>query len=272
MYTAFGYADAMLHLWRRMRRADVLAAEMPEAWRRVVRRNVPLLAHLPAEDTVRLEALVRVFLAEKRFEGAGGLTITDEMRVSIAARACLLIVRRAELDGPIFPDLDSIVVYPAAYRATTRRNVGGVAVVEEQGRLGESWTRGVVVLTWAAVRSGAANPGDGHDVVLHEFAHQLDGEDGIVDGAPELDSRAQYRAWAEVMGEEFAALEASVHAGYPSDIDAYGAESPPEFFAVVTEAFFEKPLALREHHPELYAQLAGYFRLDPAEALERADR
>ena len=136
-------------------------------------------------------------------------------------------------------------------------------IESEDARLGESWTRGVVVLAWDHVASSARHLG-GDNVVLHEFAHQLDAEDGSMDGAPDLGSRARFASWARVLGEEFAELSARLHAGRGSDIDAYGATSPPEFFAVVTEMFFEKPAQLRKRHPELYAELAAFYRQDPA--------
>jgi Mlc titration factor MtfA (ptsG expression regulator) len=137
-----------------------------------------------------------------------------------------------------------------------------VVVESDEVRLGESWSRGTIVLAWDHVQRGASLL-DGHNVVLHEFAHQLDAEDGSVDGAPELGSRAHYRAWAQVLGAEYKELSDRVHAGRRSDIDAYGATSPPEFFAVVTELFFEQPTKLRARHPELYEELRSFYNQDP---------
>ena len=138
-------------------------------------------------------------------------------------------------------------------------------------RLGESWQRGLVVLAWDAVRSGTSNVRDGHNVVLHEFAHQLDQEDGTMDGAPDLGSRARYATWAHVLGEEYADLVDRLHAGRSADIDAYGATNPPEFFAVVTEMFFEKPAQLRARHPELYATLADFYQQDRSRSFVRSE-
>jgi Mlc titration factor MtfA (ptsG expression regulator) len=259
----------VFRFWRRLSRAEVLKAEFPPEFRRIVRDEVPLSRYLEAADREKLEALVRVFLAEKSFEGAGGLELTDEMRVAIAARACLLILKRKRLDDPIYPDLDSIIVYPSTYRVRQARQEGHVVVEGEELRLGESWQRGMVVLSWDSVQSGSQNPNDGHDVVLHEFAHQLDAEDGGMDGAPDLGESERYRAWAEVLGHEYAELRSRVEHHRRSSIDAYGAVSPPEFFAVVTEAFFEKPLTLARRHPELYAVLSDYFELDPAELVQK---
>jgi Mlc titration factor MtfA (ptsG expression regulator) len=250
----------MLRFWRRLSRAEVLAEEFPQAFREIMREHAPLTRYLDAADREKLEALVRIFLSEKTFEGAGGLEITDEMRVAIAARACLLVVRRVELDGPLYPDLDVVIVYPSTYRVRQQQRDGQIVVEGDELRLGESWQRGMVVLAWDSVERGGKDPHDGHDVVLHEFAHQLDAEDGGMDGAPDLETSERYRVWARVLGDEYAELRARVENHLKSSIDAYGAKNPPEFFAVVTEAFFERPILLSERHPVL----ADYFGLDPA--------
>lgn len=251
----------MFDFWKKRRRAELRAAPFPEAHRAVILENVPYVRRLSEDDRAELEALVQVFLAKKSFEGAGGLEMTDEIRVTIAAQACLLLLHR---ETDMYPDLDSIVVYPHAYRATEQRREGMVVIEGDQVRLGESWSRGTVVLAWDHVQRGASLAGDGHNVVLHEFAHQLDAEDGDVDGAPRLGTRARYVEWARVLGAEFKELSERIHAGRPSDIDDYAATSPPEFFAVVTEMFFEQPAELRSRHPELYAELRAFYRQDPA--------
>ncbi len=259
----------MFDWWRRLDRAQVLAEPFPEAYRALIRARVPLAEYLTGEERSKLEALVRVFVSEKNFEGAGGLELTDEMRVVIAARACLLLLHRVELDSPLYPDLASIVIYPSTYRSHERKRDGYLVVEGDEARLGESWMRGVVVLAWDSVLAGGANPSDGHDVVLHEFAHQLDAEDGVMDGTPELDNGARYSAWSRVLGEEYAELRAAVEHHQKTNIDPYGATNGPEFFAVVVEAFFEKPLQLESKHAELYAELAAFFRFDPAARLRQ---
>jgi len=164
-----------------------------------------------------------------------------------------------------YPDLSSILVYPSAYIVkNTRQKIGNLIVESDQVRLGESWVRGAVVLAWDAVQHGAANPRDGRNVVLHEFAHQLDAEDGAMNGAPDLGRRSSYSAWAQALGAEYEELLARVATHQPTDIDAYGAISPAEFFAVVTEAFFETGGQLKREHPELYEVLQDFFRQDPA--------
>jgi len=202
-------------------------------------------------------------LAEKSFEGCGGLTLTDEIKLTIAGQACLLLLHR---ETDIYPNVDSILVYPSAYRVPTEQYDGLVVVQEDQTRLGESWQRGLVVLAWDHVLSGAAQPCDGQNVVLHEFAHQLDSEDGVMNGTPDLGARARFTSWAHVLGDEFAELSERLHAGRSSDIDPYGATNPAEFFAVLTEMFFEKPRALKRRHAELYAELAEFYKQDPAQS------
>lgn len=251
----------MFDLFKNRRRAGLRAQPLTAPEQAILARNVPYLAGLDAADREELAGLVRIFLAEKHFEGCGGLELTDEIKLTIAAQACLLLLHR---EHDMYPGVDAILVYPRAYRVEKREVVDGVVREGEQARLGESWTRGIVVLAWDHVRSGAAQPADGQNVVLHEFAHQLDGENTAMDGAPELGARARYTAWAHVLGDEFSELTRTLHAGRRSDIDAYGATSPAEFFAVITEMFFEKPKALRRRHPELYAELAGFYRQDPA--------
>jgi len=246
---------------RERRRRRLRAAPFPPAWRAVVERNFPLFRRLSEADQAELLGHMQVFLAEKTFEGCGGLEMTDEIRVTIAAQACLLLLHR---EPHYYPRLVSILVYPHAYVAqTAERLPGGVVLTGESGRLGESWVDDVVVLAWDAVRAGASDANDGHNVVLHEFAHQLDQEDGTSNGAPILERRSQYVAWARILGAEFEALRTAATRGTHTDIDPYGATNPAEFFAVVSEAFFERPEALRSKHPELYEELALFYKQDP---------
>ena len=193
---------------------------------------------------------------------AGGLELTDEIRVTIAAQACILLLHR---ETDYYPKLTSILVYPAGYTAyETRPFAGNVWEEGGENRLGQTGRRlGSLVLAWDDVKRGAADPSDGTNLVLHEFAHQLDFEDNASDGAPALATRAEYLAWARVMSREFKALCDADRAGTPTVLDRYGATNPAEFFAVATEAFFERPRVLRARHPELYAEFAHFFRQDP---------
>ena len=257
-----GKVTVLDFLFKKKRREEQQRTPLPESFRAIIAKNVPYVAHLSSADRDELYGHVQVFLAEKSFEGCGGLELTDEIRVTIAAQACVLLLHR---ETDYYPELDSIVVYPHAYIAKgTRSRIGNVVLESEQARLGESWTKGTIVLAWDAVRSGASNIHDGHNVVLHEFAHQLDAEDGDMDGAPDLGKRALYTGWAHVLGAEFTELTERLSAHQRSDLDPYGATNPAEFFAVVTEAFFEKGAALKRKHPELYGQLAEFYKQDPA--------
>ncbi|MBX3208023.1 MAG: zinc-dependent peptidase [Labilithrix sp.] len=250
----------MFRLFKRWLGRSVEDRPFPPEWTDVLDRNVPLVQALPEDDRRELERLILAFIDDKTFEGAGGFEVSDEVRVTIAAQACVLLLHR---DTEIYPELDTVLVYPSTYVAKTKTHDGPVVIEGDVPRLGESWERGLVVLAWDAVRRGTANVEDGHNVVLHEFAHQLDQEDGTMDGAPDLGTTARYATWARVLGEEYADLVERVHRGRGSDIDRYGATNPPEFFAVVTEMFFEKPAALRARHPELYAAFADFYQQDP---------
>ncbi|MCG8458467.1 MAG: zinc-dependent peptidase, partial [Holophagales bacterium] len=180
---------------------------------------------------------------------------------------CLLVLG----NGHAFPNLRSVVVYPEAYRAVNR-DVGGDLVVSEHHRLGESWNHGYVVLAWDAVRRGATHISDGHNVVIHEFAHQLDQIDGESDGIPVATGHLCYGNWARVVERDFERLVARVERGKRVHLDRYAAENPAEFFAVATEAFFERPKVLRERYPELYALLEDLYQLDPIAWHARAGR
>jgi Mlc titration factor MtfA (ptsG expression regulator) len=249
-------------LFKSRRRARLRAEPAPPAWRRILERNLPIFSRLSPADQAELLGHTQVFLAEKHFEGAGGLELTDEIRVTIAGQACLLLLHR---ETDYYPELITIIVYPSGYTAHEDRHIGG-GIWEEGGedRLGHTGQRlSALVLAWDAVRHGAAEPDDGQNLVLHEFAHQLDFENQSSDGTPALGSRGDYRAWGRVMSAEFNALRRASYAGEPTLLDEYGATNPAEFFAVITEAFFERPRALQRRHPQLYAQLQRFYRQDP---------
>ncbi|MBN1282342.1 MAG: zinc-dependent peptidase [Proteobacteria bacterium] len=239
---------------------------LPDGQLAVIRRNVALYRLIPEELKPELHGHIQNFLAEKHFEGCGGLALTEEMRVTIAAQACMLLLRRR---STYFPKCDSVIVYPSAYVAGKRSRFGYVETEEASVRLGESWTQGLVVLAWDEVAREAAHPDEGRNVVLHEFAHQLDQEDGAADGTPILGSRSAYPEWSRVMGGEYAKLRDRAFNHVHDVLDAYGATNEAEFFAVATEAFFNRGKALKYKHPELYGLLEGYYRLDPAEWVQR---
>lgn len=246
---------------RRSRRNKLLSKPLPPDWGRILERNVPLYSLLPENLREQLHGRINLFLDEKTFIGCGGLAITDEIRLTIAGNACILLLKR---DKRCFPGFSSILVYPDTYVAPQTRYDGWVKTPDVSARAGESWQRGPVVLSWADVMRGTDNGHGGQNVVLHEFAHKLDEENAIMDGLPVLSDSTQYAEWARVLTREYESLQDSIELGTPSVLDDYGATSPAEFFAVATETFFEKPLQMITTLPELYGQLKRFYNLDPA--------
>jgi len=249
--------------WIRERRLRELRAQsFPPAWRAILRRRMPLYLRLPIALRRQLEGHVQVFLAEKGFSGCAGQEITDEVRVLIAAQACLLLLNRG---SAVYPKLHQVLVYPGAFVIERLRpEPSGVLQETRQVLSGESWSHGQVVLSWESVLEGAAIPDDGRNVVIHEFAHQLDQEKGHANGAPLLSRRARYERWSRVLGEEFARLREQAAYGQPTLLSDYGATDPAEFFAVASEVFFEQPQRMAAEHPALYAELRDFYQVDPA--------
>lgn len=248
-------------LRRNTRRKRLLLSPPPDDWVRMATRNVALYRRLPDDLKTEVHGHMQVLIAEKNFEGCGGLKMTDEIRVTIAAGAAMLILKRRT---KYFPMVDSILVYPHPYYAEEHSQMG-YGVVDEVVRLGESSVHGAVVLAWDQVRRDSADPQGRHNVVLHEFAHQLDQEDGRSDGVPVLHNLTGYDEWGKVLGKEYDLLRDKT-AHYQMDVlDSYGATNPAEFFAVATEAFFCDGMALKDKHPALYRKLAGFYMVDPTE-------
>ena len=248
--------------WRRHRQRLHLAGQpFPAQWRHLLRRQVPLFRRLPADLQLRLKGLMQVFLAEKPIIGCRGLVVTDEMRITIAALACLPLLGAAR---GVYPELRQVLLYPSSF-VVERAEPGTGGLVHDGPRVlaGESWSQGQVLLAWDEVLRNAAQAGDGHNVVIHEFAHQLDQAGGPANGAPQLASRAEYAEWSRVMQTEFDRLRQRLARGEPGLIDPYAATNPAEFFAVVSELFFEQPTALAAYHPALYRVLSSYYRLNP---------
>jgi Mlc titration factor MtfA (ptsG expression regulator) len=248
-------------LWQRWRWQRLRSTTFPSAWRTILRQRVPLVARLPADLQLRLKQDMLVFLAEKPFWGCAGLHVTDEMRVTVAALACmpLLGARRG-----YYPQLQRILLYPGAF-AAPHQHLGEDGVQNEgvQGLVGQSWTQGQVLLAWDEVLDDAADPMDGRNVVIHEFAHQLDQAKGFANGAPLLRTRQAYRCWSSVMQAEFDALRRRLSRGEEGLIDAYAATDPAEFFAVCSELFFERGTDLAAQHPQLFGELRAYYRINP---------
>lgn len=235
-------------------RNRMIRSRFSEKERVILRREVPIYNRLPDEQRGVLEGMIHIFMHEKNFEACGGLEeVTEEMRLVISANACLLQLNRK---ADYYEDLRSILVYPEPYFATVE---GG----KEQLRLGESWSSGSVVLSWSSVVAGGRNEEDGMNVALHEFAHQLDQANGTTDGLPKLSEGHSYREWAMTFRAAFEKFTTKVAKGKKTVIDEYGATNAPEFFAVATETFFEKPKQLHEKYPEVYDQLRKFYKLDP---------
>lgn len=249
-------------LTARSRRHKAWRAEpFPGDWERILRKNVRHYALLPDHLAKELQGHIQIFLAEKKFEGCDGLEVTEEMRVTVAALACFLLLNRRTSH---YKKVNTVLLYPKAYKAEAAVD-GLTAQTETQARLGESWNHGSVVLSWNSVKSSASNIKDGHNLVLHEFAHQLDQENGQTDGVPVMEDDSQYSTWAEVLAPEYERLKRRAEKGKGTVMDHYGATNPAEFFAVATETFFEKAEKLRERRPELYEELKAYYQVDPAE-------
>ena len=259
LFVGWIIAEPFLREWRRK---GLRARPFPAAWRGILDRRVPYYRLLPPDLQRQLQGHIQVFLAEKPFIGCDGLEITDEVRVTIAAQACLLILNRG---SSYFPNLSQILVYPGAFVIERlRAEPSGILQEQRQVLSGESWTHGQVVLSWDDTVAGAAIVDDGRNVVIHEFAHQLDQEKGYANGAPWLGRRDRYPRWSQVLSEEFARLQFQAATQQPSLISYYGATNPAEFFAVVSEVFFEQPREMAALHPALYEELRALYRIDPS--------
>ncbi len=245
---------------RKRRIERIMQAPFPDAWGEILSKNMPLYGKLPEELRCRLHGYINLFLAEKSFEGCGGQEITDEVRVMIAAQACLLLIGRDE--HKCYPRLYSILVYPHAYVAAGRGEFGGDV---PSARLGESWQSGAVVLAWDSVKGGAVNVHDGQNVTLHEFAHQLDQEDGDADGTPILDGISSYKSWAHTFSDGYSEFLERIQHHEKTIIDEYGATNPAEYFATATEAFFEKGKQMKAHCPALFNEMKAYYKIDPTQ-------
>jgi Mlc titration factor MtfA (ptsG expression regulator) len=265
VFVVIAIGAALLVPRHRLKKA--IEAPFPEEWVAIVERNIAIYPKLPMDLRLQLRKLIKQFLHQKTFTGAGGLDINDEIRVTIAAEACMLLVNRKT---SVYPSLRYIIVYPAAF--VVERSHGGADGVVSEGRkglLGESWSNGKVILAWDNVLHGSRNFVDGQNVVLHEFAHQLDSESGSTNGAPMLAGSGCLRTWAATLSGEFAELQQDAWKGKRSLIDHYGATNPAEFFAVSTETFFEKPEQMAKHHAELFEVLKRYYRVDPRDWLRK---
>ncbi len=255
----------MFNWLRKRRRQKILEEPFPEHWRDILNQCASHYVYLDDGEKKRLEQLIQVFIAEKHFEGLGGLVLTDQVRVIISACACMLLLG---LSHDLYRKVDSILVYPSTVvrpkRVLGERRAGGVVQQGPMPLLGEAHMHGPVILVWDAVKRGAYHNELGHNVVYHEFAHKLDMLDGSADGVPPLNSAEQYASWAEVCSREYETLRKKAARGQRSFLDKYGATNPAEFFAVVTEYFFDNPARMHDRHPDLYDILSGFYNQDTA--------
>jgi MtfA peptidase len=242
-----------------------MSKPIDKAWLDIIVKNVSLYRAIPDDLKPELHGHIQNLIVEKHFEGCGGLELTDEILVTIAAEAAILLLNKP---CNYYPKCDAILVYPTAYIAKKSNSFGPIQVDETSVRLGESWVRGIVVLAWDHVLHNAQSYQGGHNVVLHEFAHQLDQEDGQGDGAPILANRSEYTEWARILGEEYEKLQYKALHHQTDVIDFYGTTNPAEFFAVSTETFFENAVRMHKVHTELYDELKQYYRVDPLKWVE----
>ena len=249
----------MLRFWHRR---QLCRQPFPASWRQLLGANLPLYGRLPETARATLEKHVRVFLDEKHFEGCGGLEVTEEMRVTVAGYACLLLLH--DPDG-YYPRLGTVVLYPESFAAQIRATDHlGVVTETVEDRLGESWQEGTVVLAWDSIREIIHGASGDCNVVVHEFAHQIDAQRGLTAGARLLALRGRYRDWQELLAGEQGRLRAARRRGRPAALDPYAFTSPEELFAVASETFFMRPVRCRSSHPELYQELQAVYGLDPA--------
>lgn len=242
---------------RRLRRQP-----FPTDWESILQNKVSLYHRLPAGDRDELRWYIQSLLAEKVFEGCNGQVMTDEIRVTIAAYAGLLLLHRP---NDCYPLLGTVLVYPTSFAAPVRQTDGhGIVTDTLEERLGESWETGSIVLAWDSLRDLGAGLSGGLNLILHEFAHQIDIEEGISEGAPLRRRRECCADWFDLCNIEYARMRDNRRRGRPQVLDPYGYGSPAEFFAVATEIFFERPVRLKAHHAELYGELQAIYRQDPA--------
>ena len=252
------------HWSQKENRKPLLSKPLSDHQRNIVAQQVPLTKKLPVELHAKLGGKINVFLDQVEFIGCNGLDVTEEMKLSIAAQACLLVVN----SDTWYDLLKTILIYPYAFKSHHKERNGYVVNERETVRTGESWSKGPVILSWAHSHFGASKSTDGHNVVFHEFAHQIDDLSGRTNGIPSLNSMERLKEWAAAFDTAFKSHVNSVRTGRKTLFDPYGASGPQEFFAVAVETFFERPQSFKSREPAVYEQLATFFRLDPSQWAE----
>lgn len=251
----------MLRFWNRRK---LTRQPFPVSWREILERDVPIYRLLPEPERTALERHVRIFLDEKHFEGCGGLTVTDEMRVTVAGYACLLLLGNP---GDDYPQLGTIVLYPESFATPIRKtDHTGIVTDTVEERLGESWQEGTIVLAWDSVQDIFRGRSGDCNVIIHEFAHQVDTRRGLTERAPLLSVQGGgCRNWEDLLRAEQKHLRTLQRRGRPAALDPYAFTSPEELFAVASETFFMRSVRFKSNHPALYAELRAVYGVDPAE-------
>ena len=254
--------------WLKQRRRKRLAARpFPDEWTESLRDNVRHFRSLNASEQRKVRNVVQVFVAEKNWEGCGGLAITDVIKVTIAGQIAILVLG---FDQQYFDAVLSILVYPDSF-LVPESHIASSGVVTEgnSAREGEAWHRGPVILSWSEALAGGRGDSPGHNLVFHEFAHQLDMLNGqVADGTPALQPAVTHERWTSLISDAFETLRHDCAHGRPSVFDCYGATSVTEFFAVATETFFEEPREFKRRDAELYAIFTLYYQQDPLSRYE----
>lgn len=249
----------MIGIFRSWRRQHLVRSPLPAAWQEILQQNAAFLTDLSTQHQQQVLNTVKVLVAEKNWEGCGGLVLEDEHRVTIAAQIARMTV---SMPDEYFDEVRSVLIYPSAYLAQSQTGVGsGVVVESPSGRLGEAWYRGPVILSWADCLAAARRQTYGRNVVVHEFAHHFDMRNGRdADGVPPIESPEEAQRWVQTLRRDHQLLGNKCSSGVGSCMDCYGATSPSEFFAVATEVFFEEPEDFREEWPEFYELLQRFYQ------------
>ena len=249
-------------LFRRWSRRRLHSQPFPPEWQRILEGNLPICRHLPKSLRDTWQSHVRVFLDEKHFEGCGGLPVTDKMRLTIAGYACLLLLHEPD---DYYPRLGTIVIYPQSFAAPVRETDQlGIVTDTVEERLGESWQEGTVILAWDSIEDVIQGRSGGCNVILHEFAHQIDEQHGLTGGGRLMVLGDRYRDWEDLLHAEKNRQRTAQRRGRPTLLDPYAFTSPMELFAVATETCFMRPVRFKTGHPELYQEVRAVYGLDPA--------
>ena len=249
------------HRSKQQKRKRLLSTRLTPEQREVVARLVPIVRRMPEPLRLKLEGKMHLFLDQVTLRAKNGLELTEEMQLSIAAQACLPVV-----NSPVWYDtLRNVLIYPTTFFAQRDKHEGHVVQEHDMHMLGESWDRGPVVLSWESALQGGLDDKDGHNVVIHEFAHQLDSLTGHTNGIPVLRKGQDYVGWEKAMLHAYHDHVTRLENGQATLIDPYGATNHQEFFAEAIVTFFEKARSMRREEPALYAQLSELLALDPAE-------